>query len=126
MGLSYYPCWGAGKACWLECWTHDQKGCEFESQQERWQNFPLQSQLCVLTHIQCPFHPHITTVARKRPRSFCQKCRCQVTPKPAYTLDSTKSEWADCHRAGIVWEAIMRRAHTLLVREHSATVVSAR
>ena len=94
MGLSYYPCWGAGKACWLERWTHDQKGCEFESQQERWQNFPLQSQLCVLTHIQCPFHPHITTVARKRPRSFCQKCRWQVTPNHAYTLDPSQSEWA--------------------------------
>ena len=34
-------------------------------------------------------------VARKRPRSFCQKCRWQVTPKHAYTLDLTKSEWAD-------------------------------
>ena len=34
-------------------------------------------------------------VARKRPRSFCQKCRWQVTPKHAYTFDPTKSEWAD-------------------------------
>ena len=31
----------------------------------------------------------------KRPRSFCQKCRWQVTPKHAYTLDPTKSEWAE-------------------------------
>ena len=30
-----------------------------------------------------PFHPR---VARKRPRSFCQKCRWQVTAKHAYTL----------------------------------------
>ena len=29
------------------------------------------------------------------PRSFCQKCRWQVTPKYAYTLDPVKSEWAD-------------------------------
>ena len=36
-------------------------------------------QLCVLTLVQCPFHPHVTAVARKRPRSFCQKCRWQVT-----------------------------------------------
>ena len=36
-----------------------------------------------------------TAVARKRPWSFCQKCRWQVTPKHAYTLDPTKSEWAD-------------------------------
>ena len=41
------------------------------------------------------FHPLVTAVARKRPRSFCQKCRWQVTCKHAYTLDPTKSEWAD-------------------------------
>ena len=34
-------------------------------------------------------------VACKRPQSFCQKCRWQVTPRQAYTLDPTKSEWAD-------------------------------
>ena len=43
------------------------KGCEFKSQQEHWENFLLQGQLCVLTYIQCPFHPHVTTVAHKRP-----------------------------------------------------------
>ena len=32
-----------------------------------------------------PFHPRVTAVARKRPRSFCQKCRWQVTAKHAYT-----------------------------------------
>ena len=36
-----------------------------------------------------------TAVARKRPWSFCQKCRWQVTPKYAYTHDPTKSGWAD-------------------------------
>ena len=49
----------------------------------------------MLTLIQCPYHPRVTPVARKRPRSFCQKCRWQVTPKHAYTLDLLKSEWAD-------------------------------
>ena len=39
--------------------------------------------------------PKVTAVVRKRPRSFCQKCRWQVTPKRAYTFDPTKSEWAD-------------------------------
>ena len=48
------------------------KGCEFESRQELRENFLLQSQLCVLTLIRCPFHPFVTAVARKRPRSFCQ------------------------------------------------------
>ena len=48
-----------------------------------------------MTFILCPFHPRVTAVARKRPRSFCQKCRWQVTPKHAHTLDPTKLEWAD-------------------------------
>ena len=33
-----------------------------------------------------PFHPSVTAVARKRPRSICQKRRWQVTAKHAYTL----------------------------------------
>ena len=33
------------------------KGCKFESRQKRRENFLLQSQLCVLTLIRCPFHP---------------------------------------------------------------------
>ena len=49
----------------------------------------------MLTLIRCPFHPRVTAVARKRPRSVCQKYRWQVTPKHAYTLDPTKSEWTD-------------------------------
>ena len=30
--------------------------------------------------------PRVTAVARKKSRSFCQKCRWQVTAKHAYTL----------------------------------------
>ena len=71
------------------------KGCEFKSQQGQPENFLLQSQLCVLALIRCPFHPPVTAVARKSTQSFCQKCRWQVTPKQAYTLDPSKSEWAD-------------------------------
>ena len=40
-----------------------------------------------------PFQPRVTAVARKRPRSFCQMSRCEVTPKHAYILDPTKLEW---------------------------------
>ena len=72
-----------GIACWLKRRT---RGYEFESRQERQENFLLPSQLCVQTLIRCPFHPRVTGVARKRPRSFCQKCRRQVIPKHAYTL----------------------------------------
>ena len=64
------------------------KGCEFESRQERWENFLLQSQLCVPTLIRCSFEPRVTAVAHNRPRSFCRKVQV------AYTFDPSKSEWA--------------------------------
>ena len=67
--------------------------CQYTSHQQ--ENFLLQNELCLLTFIQCPFHPYVTAVASKRPLSFCQKCGWQVTPEHAYTLDTTKSEWAD-------------------------------
>ena len=71
--------------CLCDTWSRDSllvrardswlKGWEFESRQERRENFLLQNQFSVLTLIRCPFHPRVTAVARKRPRSFCQKCR---------------------------------------------------
>ena len=33
--------------------------------------------------------PRVTVVACKRPWSFCQKCRCQVTLNHAYILNPT-------------------------------------
>ena len=35
--------------------------------------------------LRVPVHPRVTAAARKRSRSFCQKCRWQVTAKHAYT-----------------------------------------
>ena len=63
------------------------KGRGFESLQERRENFLLQGQLSVLTLIfGIRSIPRVTAVARKRSRSFCQKCRWQVTAKQVYTL----------------------------------------
>ena len=121
---NYRYLWGVGIACWLEHRTLDRKVASSNPGRSGGENFLLQSQLCVLSLIRCPFQPHVPAVVRKRSRSFCQKCRWQVTPKHAYTLDPTKSELADC--PGMVWEPIRKRAHTQLVREHSVTVVSAR
>ena len=70
------------------------KGCVFESRQERKEYFLLQSYLSVLILSRYPFYPRVTAVTRKRPRSFCQKCRWEVTPKQAYT-QPTNSEWVD-------------------------------
>ena len=47
--------------------------------------FSRVSSLCWLI-FRYPFHPRVIAVAHKRPRSFCQKCRWQVTAKHAYTL----------------------------------------
>ena len=71
-------CTGAGIAQWLEHRTRDRRsgGRIFFSRV----NF-----LCWLL-FWYPFHPRVTAVARKRPRSFRQKCRWQVTAKHAYTL----------------------------------------
>ena len=43
----------------------------------------------------CPFHPVLMQWHVKEPKSICQKCSWQVTPKHVYTLDPRKSEWAD-------------------------------
>ena len=79
----------------LERRTRDRKFASSNPGRSGGRIFFLQNQLCVLTLIQCPFHPRVTAVARKTPWSFCQKWRWQVTPKHAYTLDPSKSEWAD-------------------------------
>ena len=55
------------------------EGRRFDFQQER-RNIFLPDQLSVLTFTQCPFHPRHTTVARKRPRLFCEKSGGQATP----------------------------------------------
>ena len=70
----------------IKHWIHDQKvpGLSPSRSSRRiffsWVNF-----LCWLL-FWYPFHPHFTAVARKRFRSFHQKCRCQVTAKLTYTL----------------------------------------
>ena len=94
MHVFVYVCifWGSLLVRVPDSWL---KGWEFESWQEQQENFLLQSELCVPTLFRCPFHPGDTSVACKRPWSYCQKCRWQVTPKHACTLDSTKSEWVN-------------------------------
>ena len=77
---------GAGIAQWLEHRTRDWK---VVGSNPCWNSgrifFSRVDFLCWLL-FQYLFHPCVTTVARKRSRSFCQKCRWQVTAKHAYTL----------------------------------------
>ena len=76
---------GAGIAQWLECWTCDWKVAGSNPCSNGSRIFPRVTFLC-WPLFQYLFHPCITTVARKRSRSFCQRCRWQVTAKHAYTL----------------------------------------
>ena len=77
---------GVGIAQWLERWTRDWK---VAGSNPCWSGgrifFSRVDLLCWLL-FRYPFHPSVTAVARKRSRSFCQKCRWQVTAKHAYTL----------------------------------------
>ena len=77
---------GAGIAQWLEHRTRDWK---VAGSNPCWNGgrifFSRVDFLCWLL-FRYPFHPRVTTVARKKSRSFCQKCRWQVTAKRAYTL----------------------------------------
>ena len=77
---------GAGIAQWLERRTRDWK---VAGSNPCWNGgrifFSRVDFLCWLL-FRYPFHPRVTTVARKKSRSFCQKCRWQVTAKHAYTL----------------------------------------
>ncbi len=76
----------AGIAQWLERRTRDWK---VAGSNPCWSGgrifFSRVDFLCWLL-FRYPFHPRVTAVARKRSRSFCQKCRWQVTAKHAYTL----------------------------------------
>ena len=42
------------------------------------------------------FHGRVTAAAHKRPRSFCQKCRWQITAEQAYTADGLGSLCSPC------------------------------
>ena len=72
---------GAGIAQWLEHRTRDWK---VAGSNPCWNGgrifFSRVDSLCWLL-FRYPFHPRVTTVARKKSRSFCQKCRWQVTAK---------------------------------------------
>ena len=77
---------GAGIAQWLERRTRDWKVAGSNPCRSGGIIlFSMVNFLCWLS-FRYPFHPRVTAVARKRSRSFCQKCRWQVTAKHAYTL----------------------------------------
>ena len=85
-GVNNYVSWGAGIAQWLERRTGDRKVSG--SSPGRSSGKILFSKVNFLCRLlfRHPFHPRATAVARERSRSFCQRCRWQVTAKHACTL----------------------------------------
>ena len=77
---------GAGIAQWLEHRTRDWKVAGSNPCWNGGRIFISRVHFLCWLLFRYPFHPRVTTVARKKSRSFCQKCRCQVTAKHAYTL----------------------------------------
>ena len=78
--------WGEGLAQWLERWTRDRKVPGSSPGRSGGRIFFSRvSFLCWLLFWYL-FRPRVTAVARNRSRSFCQKCRWQVTTKHTYTL----------------------------------------
>ena len=77
---------GAGIAQWLERRTRDWKVAGLNPCWNGGRIFFSMVDFLCWPLFRYPFHPRVTTVARKKSRSFCQKCRWQVTAKHAYTL----------------------------------------
>ena len=77
---------GTGIAQWLERRTRDWKVPGSNPCRSGGRFFFSRVDFLCWLWCRYPFHPRVTAVARKRSRSFCQKCRWQVTAKDAYTL----------------------------------------
>ena len=77
---------GAGIAQWLELRTCDRKVAGLNPCWGGGRIFFYRVNFLCWLLFRYPFHPRVTAVARKRPRSSCQKCRWQVTAKHTYTL----------------------------------------
>ena len=71
----------AGIAQWLEHRTRDWKVVGSNPCRSSGRIFFSRVDFLCWLLFRYPFHPRVTAVARKRSRSFCQKCRWQVTAK---------------------------------------------
>ena len=77
---------GVGIAQWLEHWTCDWKVVGSNPCRSGGRIFFSRVDFVCWLLFWYLFHPRVTTEARKRSWSFCQKCRWQVMSKHAYTL----------------------------------------
>ena len=97
---------GTGIAQWLEHRTRDQKVMGSNPCRSRVKIFFSRVNFLCWLLFRYPFHPRVTAVTRKRPRSFRQKCGWQVTAEHACTL----SMWLCMKRHG-AWLYGVHRMH---------------
>ena len=122
----YLHAWENGDSSTVRAPDSWSKGRGFESWQERLENFLLQGQLAVLTltSVSVP-PPCYRSRTRRRPRSFCQKCRWQVTAKtrmhPTYVVLLMIMKNSDIVQGCIVYTA---RAETAAVSRGTSHVTT--
>ena len=116
--------WGAGIAQWLEGQTRDRKVPGLSPNRNgRRMFFSRVNFLCWLL-FRYPFHPHVTAVARKRSRSFCQKCRWQVA-KHTYALCGF--EWVTLVHGWMVYPELAPKTaafHVAPAMQHPKSAIS--
>ena len=83
------------------------------------------SEVTLLTLIWRLLHPVLLQWHIKDPGKSDKKCWWQVTPKHSYTLDQTKSKWADHAVLAECGNLLGKQTHMQLIREYLATVISA-
>ena len=112
---------GAETAQWLERWTRDRKVSGSSLGRSSGTKFFLQGQLWVLTLISVS-----VPIVRKRSRSFCQKCRSQVSAKHACTLSTWLCvKWRDMvHGCMVYTKSAPRRQqfHVALPRNNQTAL----
>ena len=117
---------GAGIACWLERPTRDRKVASSNPGRGGGEFSTLELTLCADSYsVSVP--PPCYGSGTKKTLVILPKNSGGggVKNKHAYTLDQTKSAWVDYATVQAqCGNPIRKRAHTQLVREHSATAVS--
>ena len=110
---------GAGIAQWLEHRTRDQKVAGSNPCRSSGRIFFSRVNFLCWLLFRYLFHPCVTAVARKRPRSLCQKCRLQLNTHTPYICGFA---WNDMVHDCIVYTECTEMAAVSCGTSHTSTV----